>query len=170
MRLCDLLNQRWDEAKPWILAKDPAKATELQAVCSECLLGFYVVAAYLHPILPSLGTRALALFGERPGQLESMVGSLPRRVLPYEPLLTRIDPSADCGHDRSFEGGPQAGHAGPPWPSGAAKLAVPANAGAVAGLVGIEDFAKLDLASRHGARVRLRRGLRQAAALQARCR
>jgi methionyl-tRNA synthetase len=52
MRVCDLLNQRWDEAKPWLLAKDPAKLGELQQVCSECLLGFYVVACALLPILP----------------------------------------------------------------------------------------------------------------------
>ena len=92
MRLCDLLNQRWDEAKPWVLAKDPAKAQELQRVCSECLLGFYVVAAYLYPILPTLSTRALALFGKRPTELEQLVNQLPTRVLPYQPLLTRIDP------------------------------------------------------------------------------
>ena len=92
MRLCDLLNQRWDEAKPWVLAKDPAKAQELQRVCSECLLGFYVVAAYLYPILPTLSTRALALFGQHPSELEQLVTQLPTRVLPYEPLLTRIDP------------------------------------------------------------------------------
>jgi methionyl-tRNA synthetase len=144
MRLCDLLNQRWDEAKPWILAKDPAKAAELQAVCSECLLGFYVVAAYLHPILPSLGTRALALFGENPRELESLVGNLPTRVLPYEPLLTRIDPAQVAAMTEASKEDlkPASTIAAA---SGAAKLAVPAPAGAVAGLVGLEDFAKLDL-------------------------
>jgi len=144
MRLCDLLNQRWDEAKPWILAKDPASATELQAVCSECLLGFYVVAAYLHPILPSLGSRALALFGENPRDLESLVGSLPNRVLPYEPLLTRIDPAQVAAMTEASKEDLKPAVVAVAA-SSAAKPAAPAPAGTVAGLVGLEDFAKLDL-------------------------
>ncbi|MBP8098027.1 MAG: methionine--tRNA ligase, partial [Arenimonas sp.] len=144
MRLCDLLNQRWDEAKPWILAKDPAKAKELQAVCSECLLGFYVVAAYLHPILPSLGTRALALFGENPRELESVVGNLPSRVLPYEPLLTRIDPAQVAAMTEASKEDLKPASA-VVAASSTGKVAAPAPAGAVAGLVGLEDFAKLDL-------------------------
>ncbi|MDQ3289142.1 MAG: methionine--tRNA ligase subunit beta, partial [Pseudomonadota bacterium] len=91
MHLCDLLNQRWDEAKPWLLAKDPEQAAVLQRVCSECLLGFYVVSTYLLPILPGLCTRALALFGRVPAQLEQLLAQLPDRILPYQPLLTRID-------------------------------------------------------------------------------
>ena len=144
MRLCDLLNQRWDEAKPWILAKDPAKAVELQSVCSECLLGFYVVAAYLHPIMPGLGSRALALFGERPQELGAMLGRLPGRVLPYEPLLTRIDPAQVAAMTEASK--EDLKPAGPPANApAAAKAAVAGAQVAAAGLVGIEDFAKLDL-------------------------
>ena len=93
MRLCDLLNQRWDEAKPWLLAKDPARAAELQQVCSECLLGFHVVASYLAPILPALAARAHALFGRGDAGFAALAEPLPTAIKAYEPLLTRIDPA-----------------------------------------------------------------------------
>jgi len=144
MRLCDLLNQRWDEAKPWLLAKDPARALELQAVCSECLLGFYVVAAYLSPILPDLGARALALFGEQPRELESLVRRLPSRVLPYEPLLTRIDPAQVAAMTEASKEDLKPANPVAVAPA-AAKATAVATQVAAAGLVGIEDFAKLDL-------------------------
>jgi len=165
MHLCDSLNQRWDEAKPWVLAKDPAKLTELQQVCSECLLGFYVVAAYLYPILPTLSTHALALFDRKPGGFDELLGQLPAKVLPYQPLLTRIDPKQiDAMTEASKEDLKPA-----PAQVGAASAAIaPAKVGAAsgaiapakqaggaiaaeaaptktAGLIGIEDFARLDL-------------------------
>jgi methionyl-tRNA synthetase len=156
MHLCDSLNQRWDEAKPWILAKDPDKKNELQRVCSECLLGFYVIAAYLHPILPTLSARALALFGRQPGELEDLVRQLPDRVLPYSPLLTRIDPKQiDAMTEASKEdlkpanvGAASAAIASVPAgtkKSIAAEAAPTGGAGGSAGLIGIDDFAKLDL-------------------------
>jgi methionyl-tRNA synthetase len=158
MHLCDVLNQRWDEAKPWVLAKDPDKARELQAVCSECLLGFYVVAAYLLPILPALCGKALALFGKQPGELAGLLQHLPGKVQSYEPLLTRIDPKQiDAMTEASREDlKPSAvasvGAASAAIPTGGkvvgkavAAQAAPASSGDAAGLIGIEDFAKLDL-------------------------
>ncbi len=154
MRLCDLLNQRWDEAKPWILAKDPTRADELQQVCSECLLGFYVVAACLAPILPGLGGRALALFDTHLDQLQGRPLPLPTRVLPYQPLLIRIDPKqveAMTEASREDLKPAQADPAGAPAAAGAqapvrpnAKPASEPVAGGT-GTIGIEDFARLDL-------------------------
>jgi methionyl-tRNA synthetase len=154
MHLCDLLNQRWDEAKPWVLAKDPDKAKELQRVCSECLLGFYVVAAYLYPILPGLSTRALALFGRSPGELEPLVRQLPDRVLPYQALMTRIDPKLiEAMTEASKEDLKPADVVGAASAAiaseGGKKKSIAAEAAptkaAPNGLIGIEDFAKLDL-------------------------
>jgi methionyl-tRNA synthetase len=167
MRLCDLLNQRWDEAKPWLLAKDPDKAAELQQVCSECLLGFYVIAAYLYPVLPALATRALALFGREPQDFGQLLAALPTRLLPYQPLLTRIDPKQVSAMIEASKEDLQpaevaAGSAKPakaaadkPVAKGAASAAdggrgavaapaAPVAAGAGA-IIGIEDFARLDL-------------------------
>src|SRR5204862_2904032 len=35
MRLADQVNQRFDQAKPWELAKDPARHRELHELCSD---------------------------------------------------------------------------------------------------------------------------------------
>jgi methionyl-tRNA synthetase len=145
MRLCDSLNQRWDEAKPWILAKDPAKAGELQAVCSECLLGFYLVAAYLHPILPGLCARSLALFGESSQDLESLVDRLPRRVLPYEPLLTRIDPAQISAMTEASREDLKPTETNKPAGGAKPTTVVATTVTDASTLVGMEDFAKLDL-------------------------
>ena len=130
MRLCDLLNQRWDEAKPWLLAKDPARADELQRVCSECLLGFYVVASFLAPIFPSLAARARALFGRGDEDFARLAGPLPTAVREYEALMVRIDPKQVAAMvQASVEDLKPAGEA----------------AAAQARIIGIEDFARLDL-------------------------
>ena len=159
-RLCDALNQRWDEAKPWVLAKDPAQAAALQQVCSECLLGFYVVACYLAPILPGLSARSLALFDRAPlGQdaretLAGAIADLPGQIRPYAPLLLRIDPrQVDAMTDASREDLKPAGVVA----AGDAKAEAPAKAAAQpsatsptldAGgnpIIAIDDFARLDL-------------------------
>ncbi|MFA6985434.1 MAG: methionine--tRNA ligase subunit beta, partial [Arenimonas sp.] len=129
------------------------------------LLGFYVVAAFLYPILPTLSTHALALFDRKPGGFDELLGQLPAKVLPYQPLLTRIDPKQiDAMTEASKEDLKPA-----PAQVGAASAAIaPAKVGAAsgaiapakqaggaiaaeaaptktAGLIGIEDFARLDL-------------------------
>src|SRR5689334_11494258 len=47
MRVADLVNQRYDQQKPWELAKDAAKRDELQRVCSEAIHAFYVLTVFL---------------------------------------------------------------------------------------------------------------------------
>jgi methionyl-tRNA synthetase len=154
MRLCDYINQRWDESKPWLLAKDPSRHEDLQRVCSECLLGFYLIAAYLSPILPSLCSQALAQFGRKIGRLDQLVKDLPSRIAAYEPLLTRIDPKqVEAMVEASKESLPpvEAAAAAGQAPKSAARPAdkpapsadaAPAPAPA---MIDIGDFAKLDL-------------------------
>ena len=175
-RLCDALNQRWDEAKPWLLAKDTARSAELQQVCSECLSGFYVIACYLAPMLPGLSARALALFERAPlgrdarDTLAGAIANLPGHILPYAPLLLRIDPKqVDAMTDASREdlkpsevaasvaksampaNAAAQSDAAPAAPAPGAGIGSGAVAGAVTGAVAaaatiaIEDFARLDL-------------------------
>ena len=152
MRVCDLLNQRWDEAKPWLLAKDEAQREELQRVCSECLLGFYAVACALLPVLPELGARALALFERTPGEWDSLLAALPTRVLPYAPLLTRIDPVRVAAMVEASKEDlkPNAEAAAPakasPAKAASRAAAEPAPPAALNGAhIGIDDFARVDL-------------------------
>ena len=60
MAYADRINQAFDARQPWVLAKDPAKAAELQDVCSRAVYGFKVLSVLLAPVLPQLSARAAA--------------------------------------------------------------------------------------------------------------
>jgi len=99
MRLADVVNQRWDERKPWLLAKDEARRDDLHAICSDALRAFFVLAILLAPILPQLASRVLRLFmlddvlADVRARLRFALTALPlTRIRPYEHLATRIDP------------------------------------------------------------------------------
>jgi methionyl-tRNA synthetase len=94
MALADRANQYIDRKKPWLAAKDPARAAEVQSVCTQGLNLFRVLIAYLKPALPSTAERAEVFLGapvahwrdvERP-----LLGSAIRE---YQPLATRVDPA-----------------------------------------------------------------------------
>ncbi len=61
MVIADQTNQYFDTAKPWELAKDPAKAQSAVAVSSECLEDFRILTVLLKPVLPALAAQAEAL-------------------------------------------------------------------------------------------------------------
>ncbi len=92
MRLADLANQRYDQAKPWDLAKDPARRDELHRVCSEALDAFFVLTVYLAPILPATARRvARELFGiDRELSFEDC-RLRPQRINPFKHLVTRVE-------------------------------------------------------------------------------
>jgi methionyl-tRNA synthetase len=92
MRVADLVNQRYDQQKPWELAKDPAKRDDLQRVCSEALDAFFVLTVYLAPILPATASRvARELFGlDRDLSFEDRK-LRPERIRPFKHLLGRVE-------------------------------------------------------------------------------
>jgi methionyl-tRNA synthetase len=92
MRVADIVNQRYDQAKPWELAKDPAKRTELHRVCSDAIDAFFVLTVYLAPILPATARRAAQeLFGlDRELTFEDCK-FLPDRIRPFKHLITRVE-------------------------------------------------------------------------------
>ena len=58
MGLADRANQYVDTHKPWALAKDPAKAAEVLAVCTQGINLFRVLMSYLAPVLPQMAEKA----------------------------------------------------------------------------------------------------------------
>jgi len=95
MRLADRANQYIDERKPWIIARDPSRAAEVQAVCTDSLNHFRVLALYLKPVLPALAERAEAFLGT--GKLtwaDADTPLLDRVIGEYQPLMTRVEPAA----------------------------------------------------------------------------
>jgi len=149
MALCDRANQYVDSCKPWMLAKDPKNAAEVQSVCTQALNLFRVLMIYLEPVLPSMAARACAFFQE--GKWTWAAAATPllsTSINAYEALAVRLDPKAVA---RLVE--PEA-----PVPSASAPAAeIPRNGGAsdaatlaaaksVEGnLISIDDFLRIDL-------------------------
>jgi len=120
-----------------VLAKQDGADAELQAVCTQGLNLFRVLAAALKPVLPRTSAQAEA-FLDAPlvgwGDVASPL--LSRHIKPYAPLFTRIDPKHI---DAMIESGKTAPAAAPAQPVAAA--ATPKKDD----FIGIDDFARLDL-------------------------
>jgi methionyl-tRNA synthetase len=138
MEFADSINQYFDGARPWILAKDPAKAAQLQDVCSRALYGFKVLSVLLAPVLPAVAERvARELFGMDRAFAWSDAEVLPERINPYQHLMTRVDPKQ---LDALFE--EDAVHTTPGTASQPAAGAADTPAAAT---ISIEEFRKIDL-------------------------
>jgi methionyl-tRNA synthetase len=129
MRVADLVNQRYDQQKPWDLAKEPSKREELHRVCTEALDAFYVLTVYLAPILPVTAHKiARDLFGLEKDLAFADLKTRPRTIRPFKHLLTRVE---DKQLDQLFD--VQAAPQQDPKEK------------AVSNEITIDDFGKLDL-------------------------
>ena len=93
MAFADGINQYFDANQPWVLAKDPSKAAQLQDVCSRALYGFKLLSVLLAPVMPQLAERvARELFGLDRAFRWSDATVAPERINAYRHLMTRVDP------------------------------------------------------------------------------
>jgi len=93
MRMADRINEAFDAAQPWVLAKDPLQRDRLQTACSQALQGFQLLSVILAPVLPSVSSRvARDLFGLSRDFMWGDAWQMPTRIQPYRHLMTRIDP------------------------------------------------------------------------------
>ncbi len=91
--LADRANQYIDAHKPWNLAKDPARAAEALAVCTQGINLFRALITYLQPVLPAMADRAAAFLGRPIRHWDEVAEPLLGAPLAaYEPLATRLDP------------------------------------------------------------------------------
>ena len=137
MAMADRINQAFDAAQPWLIAKglanaDAAQRGALQDICSTALAGFKAMSVMLAPILPQLSARVAGeLFGLDRPFVWSDAGVLPTRINPFKHLMQRVDPDM---LDALFEP-----PAAPPEPA-----LVPGGE-PIADTIGIEDFSRIDL-------------------------
>jgi methionyl-tRNA synthetase len=150
MGLADRANPFVEENKPWDLRKDPAKARELQDVCTVALNLFRQIVVYLTPVLPRLAKQTGELLNDPiTSWSQSQTPLVGTPVAKFSHLLRRveekdviamIDPSkatagATGGEPASAGGVTQS------WnDSGDALAAEP-----LAPECTIDDFAKVDL-------------------------
>src|SRR5688572_16236183 len=90
MALADRANQYVDAQKPWALAKDPAKAEEVLAVCTQGVNLFRVLMSYLAPVLPQMAEKAAGFLGTRFTDWNAVANPLlDVAIQGYEPLAVR---------------------------------------------------------------------------------
>ncbi|MDX3896255.1 methionine--tRNA ligase [Pusillimonas sp.] len=133
MAYADTVNQAFDAAQPWVLAKgltpDDERRAALQDICSRALAGFKALSVMLTPVLPALTARvARDLFGDAAPYGWHDASALPTRIEKFKHLMQRVEPSM---LDALFE---------PP----AAAVATPGGE-AIADPIDIKDFGKVDL-------------------------
>jgi methionyl-tRNA synthetase len=140
MALTDRANLYIDQQKPWLMAKDPARAAEVQAVCTQGVNLFRVLAVYLKPVMPKLAAGAEKFLGLPPqAWADAATPLVGTAINAYEPLATRVDPAAvKALLAASAESLKPAG-----VPEAAA--AKPAESAAPPAELSIDDFMKVDL-------------------------
>jgi methionyl-tRNA synthetase len=136
MLLADKVNAYVDQNKPWDLAKDPANNEALHQVCSVLINTFAALTRYLAPVLPQLAQAVQGFVGSDM-QHWNVAGDV-QAIAPYQHLMQRVTPEQ---LDALFE---------PPAPVESAQAATETVATIpggeeIAPLIGIDDFAKIDL-------------------------
>ena len=136
MRVADRVNERFDQAKPWELAKDPDKRDQLHDVCSDALNAFRALTYYLAPVLPAVTENAAKMLGIPLPLRWTDIEILSTSTKPYVHLMTRIDPKQI---DALIDGPPTA-------PVTAAAAVAPALTPAPAAApISIDDFSRIEL-------------------------
>ena len=82
MALTDRANLYIDQHKPWLAAKDPARAAEVQAICTQGLNLFRVLMTCLKPVMPVDGGASRAIPRQPGAPLERHRRALARRDHP----------------------------------------------------------------------------------------
>jgi len=139
MLLADRVNEYVDAHKPWELAKQPNLEGALHDACTVCIEAFGVLTVYLKPVLPALAAQVEAFLGIGPLKWADAQRALhhggAHRIHEYKHLMQRVEGKQ---LDALFEPPPEA--------AGAAATAGALPGGeALAGTIGIDDFAKIDL-------------------------
>ena len=133
MALADRTNEYIDANKPWVLAKEAGRETEVQNVCSDGINLFRILMTYLKPILPQLAESAEAFLGVDPLVWESVGTPLTNhRINKFKPLLKRVEAEKV---EQMVESGQE--------PEPAAKADVPE--ADESNEIQFDDFAKVDL-------------------------
>jgi methionyl-tRNA synthetase len=143
MELADAANQYVDANKPWELAKDPANAQRLHAVCSTAIGFFRLLALYLKPVLPRVAEQVEAFLGIAPMAWNDAQARLPagHRIGDYRHLMTRIDSKQVTALVEANKESLQPA----PSPARHAEQQQHAEKPAAAQHIAIDDFLKIDL-------------------------
>jgi methionyl-tRNA synthetase len=98
-RVVQRLNRLVEQRAPWTLAKDPARADELDQTLFSLAEGLRVVAILLWAVIPSSSERILAALGQDPARVSLDAaawgaGAAGATVAPAGPLFPRVEEEA----------------------------------------------------------------------------
>ena len=158
MQFADAVNQYVDAERPWDLAKDPAREADLHRCCSTALRAFRDLVLLLAPVLPATLEKVRAFMNLPATDWDALASPLPEghQINAYQHLLTRVDSKQ---LDALFDLAPAPTPADAPAtavkvtgakgaaaaPVKAAQSAGTSTSTADDGLIGIDDFTKVDL-------------------------
>jgi methionyl-tRNA synthetase len=161
MSMADEINTFFNNRGPWKLAKDGSQSGQDKAswVCSIAMEGFRLLTIYLKPILPELARQAEQFLNTGVQNWSDADSFLPKghRINPYRHLATRLDPklieSMVAANQESLkpmtESHSPARHAEAqqhaPSPQPSPLKGEGANVGAIAPIISIDEFSKVDL-------------------------
>ena len=93
MALADIANVVVNERKPWELAKQEGRETELHSACSEAIEAFRLLTLYLKPVLPKVAEAVEAFLNVTPLTWNDAATPLAagHKIGTYSHLMTRID-------------------------------------------------------------------------------
>ncbi|MDH2918963.1 MAG: methionine--tRNA ligase subunit beta, partial [Sideroxydans sp.] len=153
MRLADRANEYVAQQAPWALAKQEGQEARLHEVCTVSLNMFRLLTLYLKPILPKLAEQVEQFLNVAPLQWSDAEQFLSEKINDYAHLATRIDPKLI---EAMVEANKQSMPAAEVIKSPVATTLLPSPqpsplkgegvvVGAIAPLISIEDFNKIDL-------------------------
>ena len=158
MQFADAVNQYVDAERPWDLAKDPAREADLHRCCSTALRAFRDLVLLLAPVLPATLEKVRAFMNLPATDWAALASPLPEghQINAYQHLLTRVDSKqldalfdvapAPTPADAPATAVKVTGAKGAaPAPVKAAQSAGTGTSTADDGLIGIDDFTKVDL-------------------------
>jgi len=91
----DEVNKYIDAQKPWLLAKDPERLDDVQAICTMGLNLFRLLITYLKPVLPDMAASAEQFLNCPPLTWENIeTPLLNHTIATFVPLMTRVDKEA----------------------------------------------------------------------------
>ena len=143
----DRANQFVEQAAPWNLRKDPAKAGQVQEVCTIGLNLFRQLAVYLAPVLPRLARQTGELLG-RPIESwdESKTPLLGNKVSKFQHMMTRVRrEQVDAMVAASKVSEPEEAAEQTSPAAATQDSARPLAADPLAETISMDDFAKVDL-------------------------
>jgi len=158
MQFADAVNQYVDAERPWDLAKDPAREADLHRCCSTALRAFRDLVLLLAPVLPATLEKVRAFMNLPATDWAALASPLPEghQINAYQHLLTRVDSKqldalfdiapAPTPADAPATAVKVTGAKGAaPAPVKAAQSAGTSTSTSDDGLIGIDDFTKVDL-------------------------